>query len=174
MIRPRHPWCHLPIHPVISGDGVLHAVGEGVPQVKLACHIWWRNNHHEHALWWNILYTRPAVLGLEKATLLPPAVPSCLHILRTVGIRKRTGCVLLCSWRSRLCILSSYKRFLLYFLFLFISFSSTIFRSSLALSSCLLSCKLLKLSCFFASFLGLFLQLLCCLNRGFLAHISCR
>ena len=104
MVRARHPQGHLPRHPVVPGDGVFHAVGQGVPQVELTSHVRWGDDHHEESLWRNILDTIPSIFWLEEATLLPPRVPSSLYILRTVGIRTRTGRVLLGSSWSGLCV----------------------------------------------------------------------
>ena len=76
MIASRNPQGHFPPHTVVSSDGILNAVGQGMTQVQLARHIWWGDHHHEHALRGSILHTLSAILWFEEALLLPPGVPS--------------------------------------------------------------------------------------------------
>ena len=82
---------YLAPHPVVAGDGVLHAVGERVPEVELPGDIGRRDDHHEHLLRLHILQTiLTTILWLEKALFLPPGVPGSLYILGTVCIREGT------------------------------------------------------------------------------------
>ena len=80
MITARDPEGDLPSHSVPPGDGVLHAVSQGVSQVKFSRHIWWRDDHHEHILRGNVLdAVLPSIFWLEKSLLLPPGVPGSLR-----------------------------------------------------------------------------------------------
>lgn len=108
-------WLLLP-----SGQTILNGVGESMTQVKWSCHIRWRDAHHEDAMGVLLTNTLPLqnvareknmltsnkmwycvnaeweggfsypILRLEESLLLPPWIPGCLHILRTVGVRKGT------------------------------------------------------------------------------------
>ena len=91
---------------VVAGDGVLHAVGEGVAEVELAGDIWGRYDHHKHLLGLHILQTIfAAIFRLEEALLLPPGVPSRLYILWAVGIREGASGVFPLPWLSSSLIL---------------------------------------------------------------------
>ena len=81
MITPGDPEGDLPSHSVPPGDGVLHAVGQGVAQVKFSRHIGRRDDHHEDVLRGDVLdAVLPTIFGLEKSLFLPPGVPSGLTI----------------------------------------------------------------------------------------------
>merc|ERR1719239_1629228 len=98
MVTPRDPEGDLPSHSVPTGDGVLHAVGQGMAQVKFSRHIWRRDDHHEDILRGNVLDpVLPAIFRFEKSLFLPPGIPSSLNILGAVGVRENIAGILLLS-----------------------------------------------------------------------------
>ena len=80
MVTARDPEGDLPSHSVPPGDGVLHAVGQGVAQVKFSRHVGRGDDHHKDILRGNVLDAfLPTIFRFEKSLLLPPGIPSSLR-----------------------------------------------------------------------------------------------
>ena len=98
VVTTRVPQGGLAVHALPSCNGVLDRVGESMSQMKRACDIGWRNDHHELAIGVLLCETLATVLRPEEPLFLPPVVPGCLHVAGTVGVRHGTRNVLFLAW----------------------------------------------------------------------------
>ncbi len=101
MVKARTPQRLPATHPIPARQTILDGAHERVAQVQRARHIRRRHRHHKLlAIRGCLAKVLLGALGLEEAQRLPPLVPRRLDIQRTVGVRQRTGRVLLLTWEK--------------------------------------------------------------------------
>lgn len=86
VVHSGHPQGHLALHSVPAGQGILNGVGQSVAQVKGASHVGRRNHHHEAPVLAHFLGL--GHIRLVELALLPPGVPSSLHVSGLVSSRE--------------------------------------------------------------------------------------
>jgi len=121
MVHPREPQGGEALHSLVPGDCIFNREHQGMSQMKGPSNIRRRDHHHK------LLLVRVGedvfFIGMEEFLLLPPSVPSALHLLRMVLVLDRLTHIFLLASRGlvdELCLLNN---LLLLFLFRLIGFA---------------------------------------------------